>query len=240
MTCRLCLEDRQLLRSHIIPEFMYRPLYVHCSPRKIYMFEGDRRVKILQSGVRERLLCHGCEQQFSRYERYEAEAFFRQRFDPLDRAESGLIQPLSNLKYVPLKLFFLSVLWRLSITSIPNFGGAQLGASHTENLRQMLINENPGLMGDYPFVVAEISLNGTPLEGWILPPRQSRGLRLIVWNLTVGRFLVKYFVSSHAPPHQISPMFLRPDGTMRIYRTDVREVPPLMKYARMLARQTLI
>ena len=164
--------------------------------------------------------------------------FFRQRFDRLDRAET-VIQPLANLKYAPLKLFFLSILWRLSITSIPKFGGAQLGP-HAEKLRQMLVSEESGLTGDYPFAVSELSLNGTPLDGWILPPRRSRTFGRIVWNVTIGRFLVKYFVSSHGPPPEISSMFLRPDGTMLIYRTDVREVPPLMRYARMLANQTLL
>ena len=80
MTCRLCSGDHPLQRSHVIPEFMYKPIY---NPlHQIYMFQEGRRVKILQSGVRERLLCRGCEQRFSRYETYAAPALLQTAIRP--------------------------------------------------------------------------------------------------------------------------------------------------------------
>ena len=56
-----------------------------------------------------------------------------------DRVEIGL--SLSRLEYSPLKLFFLSLLWRFGITTIEQYRGAELGP-HAERLRQRLVREH--------------------------------------------------------------------------------------------------
>ncbi len=231
MPCRLCLQDKPLRWSHIVPEFMYEPIY---NPKhQIFAIKGETRIRIQQKGARERLLCFNCEQQFSRYENYAAPAFFRRTFK--DEEQQGRVVILRGLDYKLLKLFFLSVLWRFGVTSIDLLKGAMLGP-HEERLRQMLINEDSGDELIYPCTVTEVSLKGTSLDGWILPPRRSRPHGIWVWNTTLGRFLLGYFVASHPAPAGVRPIFLNPAGTMGIYRADIREIPSLMRYAEKLTQ----
>ena len=226
MLCRLCLQNKPLQRSHIVPEFMYEPIYN--AKHQIFAIKGKTKIRIEQKGAREILLCFSCEQQFSRYENYAAPAFFRRTLQ--GEEQQGRVVLLRGLDYNLLKLFFLSVLWRFGVTSIDLLKGALLGP-HEERLRQMLINEDPGDELTYPCTVTEVSLKGTSLDGWILPPRRSRPHGIWIWNITLGRFLLSYFVASHPAPAGVRPIFLNPAGTMGIYRADIREIPSLMSYA---------
>src|SRR6516225_11959807 len=74
--CALCREERPLRRSHVIPEFMFRPLY-----DKKHRFWGVSNIptkpnRIFQKGPREKLLCNECEQRLSRYESNASDVFF--------------------------------------------------------------------------------------------------------------------------------------------------------------------
>jgi hypothetical protein len=61
-TCKLCQQEKQLRRSHILPEFMYQNLYDE-KPRRFHTLNVDlddvskSSNKIEQKGIREFLLC---------------------------------------------------------------------------------------------------------------------------------------------------------------------------------------
>jgi len=42
MTCRLCLEKHDLQGTHIVPEFLYRPLY-DSTTRNLLKVEPDKK-----------------------------------------------------------------------------------------------------------------------------------------------------------------------------------------------------
>lgn len=69
MACALCLKDLPLCASHIIPEFMYKSIYAPGNHRLRWIHSKDDlfdyRHKTLQKGLREALLCGGCEGQIS-------------------------------------------------------------------------------------------------------------------------------------------------------------------------------
>ena len=65
--CQLCLKDRQLRHSHIFPELFYKPVYEN---QRAFIITGnpEKKIKWIQQGIREHLLCQECETQFSKYE----------------------------------------------------------------------------------------------------------------------------------------------------------------------------
>jgi hypothetical protein len=79
--CRLCLQEAELLKSHVLSEFLYDPTYERYDPgqpkqgRMLQVpADLDKQIGYLQKGLRERLLCSACEQHLSRScERYAAE-----------------------------------------------------------------------------------------------------------------------------------------------------------------------
>ena len=69
-TCRLCLKKKVLKNSHIIPEFIYSPLYDEKHRFHVLSNMNVSGPAKLQKGIREYLLCGECEGKLSKYERY--------------------------------------------------------------------------------------------------------------------------------------------------------------------------
>jgi len=68
--CALCLAPSQLQNSHIIPEFLYDPMYDAIHRFHVYSVEGKVERRLAQQGLREPMLCKNCETQIGVYERY--------------------------------------------------------------------------------------------------------------------------------------------------------------------------
>jgi hypothetical protein len=65
-SCKLCMSAGPLRRSHIVPEFLYKPLY-----DQKHSFSGiadSGRLSTLQIGLRERMLCQDCEARLQKWE----------------------------------------------------------------------------------------------------------------------------------------------------------------------------
>ena len=67
--CALCDQERDLCRSHIVPEFIYKPLYSEEGRTVGIRTSGESlQAKVVQTGLHERLLCKECEGLINRYE----------------------------------------------------------------------------------------------------------------------------------------------------------------------------
>lgn len=226
MACRLCLEEKPLQKSHIVPEFVYKELYNN--KHQLFALSGTRKARILYKGAREPLLCWDCEQEFSRYEDYAAKTLFRR--GAARGVAQGQFRVLSGLDYANLKLFLLSILWRFGETSLPMLTGARLGP-HREALRTRLDSSDPGHASVYSCVITNVSLNGESLHQWIIPPKRSRVHSHWVWNMVLGSYLLSFYVSNHQLPASIALMALNQEGTLRIYQSDIRKIPSLLQIA---------
>ncbi len=147
MKCKLCLLERDLRKSHIIPEFLYRPAYDE-KHRYAALRQDKNGLDLIQKGFYEPLLCADCEQLLGRYESYFAHLWYRssQRLPLSTRRE---FIHLTGLDYGRFKLFHLSILWRASVSSRGEFSTASLG-SHENEIRNMLLIANPKTQSDYP------------------------------------------------------------------------------------------
>jgi hypothetical protein len=226
MACRLCLKEKLLQKSHIVPEFVYKELYNN--KHQLFALSGTTKAQILQKGAREPLLCWDCEQKFSRYEDYAAKTLFGPNV--ARGVVQGPFKVLSGLDYRNLKLFLLSILWRFGETSLPMLTGARLGP-HREILRKLLDVANPGHHSLYPCVITDVSLDGKSLRQWIIPPKRSRFDSHWVWNMVLGSYLLSFYVSNHPVHVPIALMALNQEGTLRIYQSDIRNIPSLLQIA---------
>ena len=60
-TCKLCSAERKLRNSHILPEFMYGPVYEDGDHRFRLVDVETGRARLHQKGLREPLRCQVCE-----------------------------------------------------------------------------------------------------------------------------------------------------------------------------------
>lgn len=191
--CALCQHVRPLRASHIIPEFLHRPLYDELHRYHSYGSHGKPVTEIEQKGQRERLLCDDCEQRFCVYERWASDFYlgaitaFEKATTPVSTFGKNLIftridgegQPTTTASpkllnaegfdYAKMKLFLLSLLWRMGMSQLHFFSGVTLG-SHEQRLRRMLLNDDPGHAGEYACQLRMIELEGRLVTDGQLAP----------------------------------------------------------------------
>lgn len=194
--CGLCKQPRQLRNSHILPEFLYKPLY-DVKHRAVGIHgRAPRNCEFLQKGIREKLLCHDCEQFLNdKYEKNFKKLWFDEKKLP-NRIHEDLIV-LRDINYTTFKLFHLSILYRCSISSYPMFRAVELGP-HLETIRAMLKDVAPGDRNQYPiFGHAVIDKHDNVVHRLVTCPIKSRYEGHNVYGIMFGGCMWYYTVSSH-------------------------------------------
>src|SRR4030042_6422490 len=156
MECKLCGQRKNLIKAHIIPDFMYRELFDKDHRIRQMRVENKMFKKITQRETGEfdkNILCEKCDKEIlGNYEAYAKRVLYGGA--PLslpikpERMFNKTWMPVGNIDYKKFKLFLLSILWRASITSRPYF--SQVKLDHHENIiREMILNDNPQKREDY-------------------------------------------------------------------------------------------
>lgn len=147
MCCKLCQQNKALCQSDIIPESAYGPLYD--SKHRFFEFGNtQKKLRPLQKGLREPLLCKECEQRLNKYDRYFADVWYRDGLGPRYLRQDLLT--VKGIDYHRFKLFHMSVLWRAGVASRDEFREENL-AEHEENLRNLILADNAGHPNEYAF-----------------------------------------------------------------------------------------
>lgn len=137
-SCRLCGEEKALRKSHIIPQSYYRR--IKSGNGQLLKVRGDETTppNLENSDPKDRLLCHDCEQFIDKNYEKEGTQFFKPR-------SSTIVMPnyikIKNFKYRIIYLYFLSILWRASESSLPQYKELTLG-NIAPLIRQCLINKS--------------------------------------------------------------------------------------------------
>jgi len=105
----------------------------------------------------EELVCEPCERLFSRGDDYAAQFFlnqFREDGQPLN-ASTGEVMAYryDNIDYRKLKLFAISLLWRVAASSIVFCARVTIGP-HEERARQLILANDPGAPEDFSVLIA--------------------------------------------------------------------------------------
>jgi len=196
--CALCLNERMLCKSHIIPEFMYKTLYDE--EHKILMVSAHSEVKNkdIQKGVWDYLLCADCETKFSQWENYVYQVYKGGVPLTVVEAVQGRGVTLDDVDYTKFKLFQLSILWRAHLSKHDFFSAVDLGLRHSEIIRQHLLAGNPGSTKDYGCMMCCL-VEDEVVTDLIGQASRVRLKGITCYRFIFGGFLWAYPVSSHTP-----------------------------------------
>lgn len=248
-TCKLCWEERDLCDSHIIPEFVYAPVYLDGENwtlgfRRTRYSEGWEARKV-QKGLREPLLCGECEQLLNREYEQPSVAFWRAltREDEMPRGVTFEILntrmgnrgvAFDGVDYRSFKLFLLSILWRCSVSSIPTYREVDLGP-YEEELRLMVFEGDPGGQGDFPCIIHLLEDPGLGLISLAVPGR-FEGHRS--YSLQLSSVSLLFLVSGHLP-ERFERYSLHPSGHLTTPIKKVEDLP-LIQRAERVAREASV
>jgi len=210
--CKLCGGRGPLRRSHILPEFLYESLYDEKHRYVGIRPDPDSKNPFEQLGLREYLLCGGCEGRLSVWETYAANVL--RNLPDTAQARPGEVVEVRDVDYTRFKLFQLSLVWRAGVATHASFAEAALGP-HLGNIRDLLNNEDPGHRARYGCVL--IGFRGGSVARVGRPPISCRidGQRSLLF-LMAGLIWV-FVVSSHSESMKGQASFLGPEGVLRIH-----------------------
>lgn len=213
--CRLCQSEGELRFSHILPEFLYKPLYdekhrfIGLRPEP----EPGANEDLLQKGIREYLLCGDCEQHLSKFERYASKVL--RELPDTSRKPAGAVIRVTGIDYARFKLFQLSLLWRAGVSNQASFQGVCLGP-HEQRLRQMIREGNPGEPLDYGCVLIR-TRGPEKLDNFIKLPDYLRFLEHNAYQMILAGMVWTFVVSSHSNRIHEKDSFLAKNGTLPIH-----------------------
>jgi hypothetical protein len=216
--CKLCGVEAELRNSHVIPEWLYRPLYdeIH----RYHVINAvpltDRRFG--QKGLRERLLCQTCETKFSIYEGYARGVLFGGEEITFVKRGDGI--ELRDLDYMKLKLFQLSLLWRAGVARQDFFSNVNLDCDE-EPLRKMLLAGDPGKSSEYGCAMIPLVTGSNALVDLILQPVPVKSGEFDGYRFVFGGHTWIYILGD-GRSFPFSKLCLQEDGRLFIRRADAR------------------
>ena len=218
MKCALCLEDKELVNSHIIPEFMYTALYDDKHRFKELNIDGNSPNRLEQKGLREKLLCSSCDNKIGVYERYVS--LLIHGGIELDFETVGDFDIVKNIDYKLLRLFQLSILWRAGVSTLPFFSTVNLGP-HQERLRKLLHAGDVGVPWQYGCLMCSILYSSELQKDVIVQPTWTRIAGVFGYRFVCGGFAWVFCVANHPTYTGIETASLDPNGILRILKTDL-------------------
>lgn len=226
--CKLCRNERELRKSHILPEFMYQNIYDD-NPKRFYHLDVDldnednSQSKIHQKGIRENLLCDDCEGKFSKYEDYAAETIYGKRkqnkayITSQSKTADGLysLYQYEGFSYKEFKVFLMSILWRLVISE--TYKTPDINPTIIERLRVALYDENPLDYDDFGCLVQVMQdTSGRTVGRLILQPYMTGGMKSDVLNILIDGFVYSFYLNSKDISDGQKSVFVKLDGSMQI------------------------
>jgi len=219
--CALCGVRAKLRHSHIIPEFQYLPLYDPKHRYRVISTKAGTGPRMEQKGAREYLLCHDCEQRFSKWEGYAKKVIFGTELRPQEMTPVG--RRMEGLDYKTYRLFLLSLLWRMGVSRQQMFENVILG-DHEPKLRAMLLAENPGEPHEYACFLTIVTLNRQFRSDWILQPDLYEDEEVTFCRIVANGVLYVFRLST-APWTIPEELMVARSGSLVIDKKDASEVP---------------
>jgi hypothetical protein len=227
MLCKLCHKEATLRKSHIIPEFFYKPTYDALHRFEIITTNPDVKERYSQKGIREEMLCDNCEQLFARWEHYAKETFVDGNGLTAVNVKEGVV--LKGIDYSKFKLFLLSILWRMGVSSLDIFKDVRLGTYHEKVLRTALLNSDPPVEDRYVCFLTALTLNGEARTEWIIPPTFVMFRNQHCYRVLINGILYCFLVSKRPAPKKLKPLFLNRHNQILVLTGDVVDVPFLFE-----------
>lgn len=156
--CKLCGGYKNLCKAHVIArpffKFLYPDHVANGTLIALSQFNGEyRKTKVPATGIYDSgILCAECDNVFGEYDKYAAEILLKVEFNETPEKEAYI---LSACDYKKLKLFFLSLVFRGSVSKHKAFTRISVGEQHEQKIRDLLLAKKPGTEDEYSVFLAK-------------------------------------------------------------------------------------
>lgn len=135
--CKLCLNQRELCDSHALPNSAFKYIFRQSKGKAVVLTDDNQTpIKTSSDSWSDYLLCLDCEKNLNDdFDQYGI-AVFRGEKGEVKIIDNGV--SFSNVDKQRLRMFFLSLLWRISISPHDSYRNIDLPYALEEELRDAL------------------------------------------------------------------------------------------------------
>ena len=225
MNCKLCTLDKRLVKSHIIPDFMYFGLFDEkhfIAPLDLIEF---KRKKFLPNGFYDStILCNECDNEIiGRLESYSRIVILggkgnTENYPKIEKRINQLNHKylhVVNIDYLKFKLFLLSIIWRASISKHKSFESVYL-YEHENIIGKMIYTNDPGKSFDYPvglFLIEENKILPTKL---IAKPIRTVSGENLSYSFLINGLVINYKIQGSGDKEFYDQIAIKEDNTMNV------------------------
>lgn len=224
MACRFCETEQRLVKAHIIPAGFFRVLRDASGALEVHTNKAGAHPRRAPIGVYDKsILCRPCDNVFSPWDKHAQDVLLRD-FSDETAIYAGSVKlgwTISKFNYRLLKLFFLSLVWRASVSAHPFYRRVSTGPFEQE-LRKMIAAGEPGAPGTFAVTLARFHEPATrPYSTRIQIVMMGSTTSDSIWRdslptsrSTVGRRKARWPISSSGTT-RLSPCCCEVRGTAR-------------------------
>lgn len=228
MTCRGCRESRKLIRAHIIPQAFFTPLRGTDgeAPRLLSNIEGTfaKRIPI---GVYDRsILCRECEDRFAIADDYGQRLLLQEEegHQPVFHGRDIVGWTVPDFEPELLKRFFLSVLWRASVSTHDFYKKVYLGPFE-EIVRSLLWKQECGTREQFSCLLAKFTTH--PYGRLTLSPHPERWYGVNYYRIYLCGYVLMIKVDSRATPDRFVQYVVGATPALTIFGRKMDRAPEL-------------
>jgi hypothetical protein len=233
--CRLCLNRRPLCASHALPDSAFNYILRKNAGKAIVITDDATSPARNSSDTWDaELLCEDCEQKLNRsYDAYGM-AVFRGHEGSV-RADRDAVDFL-RIDRQRLRMFLLSIVWRVSVSNHPNYSNIDLPHAWEEDLRRAFDEERK--IPDNRYTVALYKMrDSTPVGGFsnddlrsfiAAPFGRSYGSFISVCFSFMSFFVETFFPSTPAQFAKGRGVVFGRSPVLSVPYVEVLEVPEIM------------
>lgn len=216
MKCKLTQTEGKGINAHIIPKSFYAIDPDEAQPPRLVTNAEGQYAKRLPIGIYDNtIVTEDGERVFTEWDDYASELLINQKssFEPIKHNSNGeiIFFQIAGYDYIKLKLFFLSVLWRASVSSQHFFRKIDLG-SHEPLIRASLLKGDPKDSDWFAISIAKWSDH--PDGVGMMDPYHTRFDGINYYVMYLGHYIVYYKVDKRIPDKTLQLIQLKRDAPL--------------------------
>jgi hypothetical protein len=221
MNCKLCGKDKKLVRAHIIPKSLWKPLFDAEQPPQVHSNSSPFYSKKSPVGVYDTgIVCGECESIFSPWDDYAQKLLLA---DPAEekyvvKNDRKIAYVETNFDYAKLKLFFISLLWKAAISNHYFFSRVNVG-SFEPQLRKMILKGDPGDPDTFAILMAKCEDRLGPI---VLNPHPKRWWEVNYYRFYLAGYMAYIKVDRRPAPNFMGELALDPEKPLIMILRDLR------------------
>jgi len=199
--CKFCSNDKRLIKAHIIPEGFFRRQRQGKESLELVTNKAGEYDKKAPIGVYDKtIVCNDCENIWREWDDYAQKLLAEEPLNGQARYRDGqkIAYMVKDFDYKKLKLFFISMIWRASVSSHQFFSRISLGPFE-KIAKDFITNNNPGDSEDFSVTLSKFC---HPLgKQSTMDPYQYKNS-----DVNYYRFYLAGYIADIKVDHKLTPM----------------------------------